>query len=405
MNAASRVSTSSRRRVSPVGVALLALLAAACKDSSETASLPTAAPGENVPGGSASGAEDAAAPPASSPRTYDFGALEIELFGSGARTEGVVVQHEGRLVYEKYAAGFDAEKRHITYSVSKSVGGALVGIAVDEGLLKLEDSVCKYVPARPGSDPTYCETKVDHVLRMSSGLAWEESYESDPAQSNVLQMLYGNEPDMGLYVATRPRAHPAGTFFYYSSGDANLLALVLKAAIGGKDMHTWAKEKLFDRAEMRSAIFEADRSGTLVFSSSCFLTVRDMARFGQLYLDDGMHGASRVLSSAWVQLTKTPAPTNLVPVPREAGVAGTGGSYGAAFWLNTATPTAAHDTYAYADAPSDMFGAQGHWGQMIFVVPSRKLVVARVGNDREPRFDPGLMMKLAAQTIDAGGRP
>ena len=381
-----------------------ALLAASCKDE------PGGAPGSSPPASETptTNAEasplDAGAGP-TTPRTYDFSALDKELFGAAWHSEGVVVQHEGRIVHEKYAAGFDANKCHITYSVSKSIGSALIGVAVEEGLLKLDDSVCNYVPQRSGMSPTFCETKVDHVLRMSSGLQWEEAYESDPAKSNVLQMLYGDQADMGLYAATRPRAHDAGSKFYYSSGDANLLALVLKEALAGKDMHAWAKEKLFDPAGISSALFEADRSGTLVFSSSAYMTVRDMARFGQLYLDDGMNGTKRVLSSSWVAFTKTPAPTNTTPVPREPGVAGTGGSYGAAFWLNAATPTAPPETLAYPDAPVDMFGAQGHWGQMIWMVPSRKLVVARVGNDRDPRFDPGPMMKYAAAAIDAGGTP
>lgn len=342
-------------------------------------------------------ANDAAPAP-----TYDFSALEQYLFGAKWVSEGVVVQHEGKIVYEKYAAGFDDKKRHITYSVSKSVGSALVGIAVNEGILKLDESICTYVPAPQGADATFCETKVEHVLQMRSGLQWQESYDN-PNKSNVLPMLYGDEPDMGLYVARQPRANKAGEKWLYSSGDANLLALALKNALAGKDMRAWAKEKLFDPAGLTSVFFEVDRSGTLVFSSSCFMSVRDMAKLGQLYLDDGMNGATRVLPSSWITYTHTPAPPVATPTPRTPGAApgDTGGSYGAAFWLNAAKPDAPADTLAYPDTPTDMYSAEGHWGQKIFIVPSRRLVVARVGNDRDPVFDSGPMMQKAVAAVDA----
>jgi CubicO group peptidase (beta-lactamase class C family) len=329
---------------------------------------------------------------------YDFKALEAYAFDGKWKTEGVVVMRDGQLVYEKYAAGFDATKRHITYSVSKSFGSALVGIAVADGVLKLEDTVCKYVPAPTGADPTYCETTIEHLLQMRSGLKWAEEYEDDPTTSNVLPMLYGDEPDMGAYVALRPRLAKSGEKWSYSSGDSNLLARALRSALAGKNMREWANEKLFKPAKLTSAIFEADRSGTLVFSSSIYLTPQDMARFGQLYLDDGMSGTTRVLSSDWVKYTAKPAPPVAQPTPRTAGG---GGSYGAAFWLNAATPTAPVDTLEMPHAPVDMYSAEGHWGQSIHIIPSKKMVVVRVGNDRGPNFDRDPMIAAAVAAVDA----
>ena len=337
--------------------------------------------------------------------TYDFKDLESYLFAGTWKTEGVVVMRDGQVIYEKYAAGFDAKKRHITYSVSKSIGSALVGIAVADGILKLEDSVCKYVPAPSGGDPTYCETKIEDLLHMTSGLKWAEDYETDPTTSNVLPMLYGDEPDMGAYVALRARIAKSGEKWSYSSGDANLLARALRGALAGKNMREWANEKLFGPAKLTSALFETDRSGTLVFSSSLFMTPQDMARFGQLYIDDGMSGATRVLSSDWVKYTVKPAPPVAQPTPRSAGE---GGSYGAAFWLNAATPSAAPDTLEMPHAPVDMYSAEGHWGQSIHIIPSKRLVVVRVGNDRDPVFDRDPMIGAAVAAVDAattgGGR-
>lgn len=360
----------------------------------------------STPGcGSAGGGDPAAAPApdgGASTLTYDFAPFDATAFAGKWQTEGVVVMHDGKVVYEKYAAGFDAQKRHITYSVSKSIGSALVGIAIGEGLMKLDESVCTYVPPPTGADPTYCDTKIDHLVRMTSGLGWVETYD-DPKTSNVLPMLYGDEADMGEYAARRPRAAKAGEVWRYSSGDANLLARALRGALKGRDMRAWAKEKLFSPAGITSAIFEADRSGTLVFSSSCFMTTRDMARFGQLYLDDGTRGGTRVIPSSWVKYTATPAPPVAQPKSRTPGMppGESGGAYGGTFWLNAASPNASPDTFAYPEAPADTYAAEGHWGQKIFVVPSRRVVVARVGNDRDPVFDPGPMVGAAVAAVDA----
>jgi CubicO group peptidase (beta-lactamase class C family) len=360
---------------------LLLATAVGCKSN---AAAPSGAPDAGLADADSGAPADAAPPPLS----YDFGALESAEFGGTWQTEGVVVLHRGALVYEKYAQGWTATMRHITYSVSKTIGGALVGIAIDKGLLAKADSVCKYVTPPVGADPKLCDTTIEHLLHMSSGLQWIED-ESDPTTSNTLELLYGNEPDMGAYVAAQPRSGPAGATFSYSSGDADLLALALKGALKGQDMRAWAQDQLFTPAGITSAIFEADHSGTLVFSSSCFMTPRDMARFGALFLTDGMNGATRVLPAGWATYAATPAPSVATPTSRssDAGT-GYGGSYGAQVWLNAASPTATQDTWEYPDEPVDGFQAEGHWGQKIVVVPSRQLVVVRVGNDRSPSFDP-----------------
>ena len=365
---------------------LLALGASACKD--EAAEAPVASP----------------SPVAVAPLAFDFNALEQVLFGGASKTEGAVVHHNGSIVYEKYAAGFDATNRHLAYSVSKSVGSALLGIAVGEGLMKLEDSVCRYVPAPTGADPTYCETTIESVVQMTSGLKWEESYE-DPATSNVLPMLYGDEADMGLYVAMRRRAGAVGKTWHYSSGDSNLLARALRSALGGKDMRAWANERFFVPAGLSSAVFESDRSGTLLFSSGVFMTPRDMARFGQLYLDDG---AAPVLPASWVAFTRTPAAAVATPTLRKSdALHERGGSYGASFWLNAATATAPPETMLYAGAPRDTFCAQGTWGQRICIIASRKLVIVRVGNDRKGFYDVGPALAAVVTAVDnvTGAKP
>jgi CubicO group peptidase (beta-lactamase class C family) len=327
--------------------------------------------------------------PLGATRSFDFAELDRFLFEGKWKTEGVIVQRDGVIVHERYATGFAPGTRHMSYSVSKSIGAALVGIAVRDGVLRTDASVCTYVTPPAGASSDLCSITIDHLLRMTSGGAWLESY-ANPA-SDVLAMLYGDQSDMGAYVAGRPRAAPAGSKWLYSSGSSNLLALALKRALGGRDMVAWAQEKLFGPAGMNSVVFETDRSGTLVFSSSAFLTPRDMARFGQLYLGEGEIAGTRILSPEWVAYSQVPAP----PVAQARGA-----SYGAGFWLNTARPTMSPGAWMYPDAPADLYSAEGHWGQKIIVIPSKKLVVVRVGDDRIAPFEASPMLEMIQRALE-----
>jgi CubicO group peptidase (beta-lactamase class C family) len=356
----------------PACAAFLLVLLAGCNSSSS--SPPASSPTDSGGG---------AGPDSGGPASFDFTAFDQELFGGNWVTDGALVMVNGQIAYERYANGYTASMRHITFSATKSIGSALIGIAVGKGLMATSDSVCKYVTPPPGADPTLCDTTIEHLLHMGSGLAWAEDYGADPSTSNVLQMLYGNQGDMGAYTASLARAAPAGSTFNYSSGDANLLALALKGALKGQDARAWANTVLFQPAGMASALFEEDRSGTLVFSSYCFLTLRDFATFGQMFLDDGLVNGIEVVPQSWIAYSVLPAPSVAQPTSRlqDAGP-GPGGSYGAQWWLNSATPTASSDTFEYPHAPPDAYEAEGHWGQHLVIVPSLKMVIARMGNDR-----------------------
>ena len=153
-------------------------------------------------------------------------------------------------------------------------------------------------------------------------------------------------------------------------------------------MRAWAKQYLFQPVGMNSVVFETDASGTLVFSSSCFMVLRDFAKFGQMFLDNGQVNGQQIVPQSWVAYSITPASSVSMPTPRaeDAGLGvtypGPGGSYGAQWWLNAATPTATPDTFEYPDMPADGYEAEGHWGQHLDVIPSLKMVIARMGNDR-----------------------
>lgn len=301
-----------------------------------------------------------------------------------------MILHQGRIVYEKYANGYDKDRRHVTWSVSKSFLNAIVGIAVREGKLSLDDSICKFQEVSWFPRAEHCDVRVRHLLEFRSGLAWKETYEGsdDPTSSDVLQMLYDKgSRDMGRYVAAKSLVCKPDECWNYSSGDSNYLGLVLKW-IYRADYPRLLQKELFDKLGMSTAIIEADRSGTFVFSSYVHASPRDLARFGQLYLRDGVWNGERLLPRGWVAYSSSTHMSGTVK-----NFAPGGGNGAASFWSNRPVPEHGFPI-SWKDAPSDTFAALGHWGQRVFVVPSRSTVLVRLGDTRDGSFDDNEFLRL-----------
>lgn len=299
----------------------------------------------------------------------------------GVRTDGVVIIYKGRLVYERYARGFDASKRHITWSVSKSFISALTGIAMDRGVLKLDDSICLHVKARRQES---CAVTVQNLLEFASGFDWREDYENGGSyqDSAVLAMLYGEgRGDMVSFVSGHVLSDAPGTAWRYSSGDATLLGGVLDAALRPSMGRDWPFMLLLDVLGMKSATWERDGKDVVVGSSFLHATPRDMARFGYFYLNDGCWQGQRVLPVNWVkQSTQVSKPIGLKSYER-----GPEDVQGWQWWINQPIP-GVQDTPPWPHVPGDAFAARGHWGQSITVIPSKDLVVVRTGDDRDGSF-------------------
>ena len=267
-----------------------------------------------------------------------------------------VVLHDGAVVAERYRNGFDAQTRLLSWSMAKSFTSAVLGLMVGDGRVDLEKPM--NVPEWQGDGRKAITLK--NVIQMQSGLAWNEDYGT---RSDVNLMLF-KQADMGLYALSKPLEHEPGTFWYYSSGSTNIVMRYLRDRfVSPDDFMTYIHERLFAPLGFQDAVFEPDMSGTPIGSSYVYATARDFARFGQLYLDDGCIGEERILPEGWVAFTATPASAS-------------GGQYGASFWLNRSK--------TYPDAPEDMFECRGHDGQEIFIIPSRKLVVAILGYSPKP---------------------
>lgn len=297
----------------------------------------------------------------------------------GIRTDAVLIVQGGRVVYERYARGFDPSKRHLTWSISKSVLDVVTGAAVGRGLIAEGDSICKHLPAARVR-PTSCPVTVGDLLAFGSGLAWKEVYENESNQaSSVLAMLYGEgHADMAAFVAGHEVRDPPGASWRYSSGDTTLLAGVLDGALRPTLGEAFAWKLVFEPLGVRSAAWERDVRGTLVGSSYLYATARDLARVGWLYLHDGCHAGTRLVPAGWVARSTSVPPAFLGRALRD----GAKEVPGRQWWVNRAVPE--RDVPApWPSAPADAFAALGHWGQSMTVIPSLDLLIVRFGDDRE----------------------
>jgi CubicO group peptidase (beta-lactamase class C family) len=274
-------------------------------------------------------------------------------------TRAIIVVHDGRIVAERYAPGFDKDTRLLGWSMSKSVTASLIGTLIASGQLKLDDPapVPEWTIA---GDPRHAIT-LRNLLNMSSGLAFKEPY--DPG-SDSTAMLFSSH-DMAGYAATRPLAHKPGTAWSYSSGTANILSRIAMMKSGGTlaSYEAYARAHVFGPAGMTSPVFEPDESGNFVGSSYLYATARDWARFGLMILDRGTINGTRVLPESFVDFVCAPAP------------AAPGGIYGGQFWRNGKFEKGAE----FPHLPADYCAAEGHNDQFVAVFPSRNTVIVRLG--------------------------
>jgi CubicO group peptidase (beta-lactamase class C family) len=282
--------------------------------------------------------------------------------GRVRRTTAVVVAHDGQLVAERYAPGYGPEVPMLSWSMAKSVTAALLAIEIGDGRLQLRAPAPVPEWSKP-DDPRHAIT-IDQLLRMSSGLAFDEHY---GAVNDVSRMLFLSG-DVGKFAAESELGAPPDSVWAYSSGTTNILARILRD-LHGNDLAAlvrFSRERLFDAADMTSAFIEPDASGSFIGSSFVFMTARDWARFGELHRNDGVWFGHRILPEGWVHYVTTPTPR--APL----------GQYGAHFWLNAGDPQDPSKR-PWPKLPTDTFAATGHSGQYVFVVPSMKLVVVRLG--------------------------
>jgi CubicO group peptidase (beta-lactamase class C family) len=281
------------------------------------------------------------------------------LAGPGMRA--IVVVHDGRIVAERYAGGFGRRTPQLGWSMTKSVTAGLIGLLVKDGRLDLTRSAAPFMHWAD-ADPRAGITIAD-LLAMSSGLRFNEAY---GAVSDVTRMLY-LEPDMAAFAAAQPLVNPIGAVWSYSSGTAVILSRILQDVVG-TDAPSFVNRRLFEPLGMASAVMETDEHGTLVGSSYLYATPRDWARYGLLLAQDGVWQGREILPPGYVAMMAAP-------------VAASGGEYGHGMLWRWPIPAAKPGQNAAAafTIPPDAFYMSGHDGQTVAIIPSKALVIVRLG--------------------------
>lgn len=278
--------------------------------------------------------------------------------GHLSATRGIIILYDGQLVAEKYAPGFDQYSRMPAWSMTKSITGSLIGILSKQNKLNINDAA----PVSQWKDTDKKNITIKHLLQQCSGLGYTENY-NRPSEATDMLFRKGN---MAAYITQLPLIHTPGTVFNYSSGNSNILSSIVRSATGEEQYQSFPYTELLHRIGMYSAQLEPDASGTYVGSSYCYATARDFARFGLLYYNNGKWNSEQLLPENWVK--EATQPYDADPLR----------NYGYQFWLNGFTDST-RTRRIFPSAPADLFYAAGYGGQYIFIIPSKKLVIVRLG--------------------------
>ncbi len=295
--------------------------------------------------------------------------------GKPRNTLGVVVVYNGEIIGEKYADGFNYKSRLMGWSMTKSLTNAIIGTLVKSGKLDLNNPA----PVAEWQNDERKNITLNDLMHASSGLEWNESYFLPGDFHN----MFMHSDDKGGYAASKKAEFKPNEVFEYSSGTTNLLSKIIRQAVGDSIYHRYPYENLFHKIGMYRTLLEPDASGTFVGSSYGYATARDWARFGLFFLNDGVWNNERLLPEGWVKYSSTPAPA--API----------GQYGAQWWLNAGAKEDPSKCY-HPGLPNEEYGAEGFEGQYIFIIPSKKLVVVRLGVSHTYDGKIELMQKIIA---------
>ncbi len=278
-------------------------------------------------------------------------------------TLSLVVVHDGQIIHERYADGFDVSTRTRTWSTAKSIAVTLIGMLADEGRLDLDESVdLEWLPRQssPETDPRH-DITLRHLLNMSSGLNTVDNRGMEYATGSGMSYWAGASSVRGAL--SRALIREPGTSWDYENYDTLLGVLAMKNAIGDDQAYLeYPRKALLDRIGMRNTLLSVDRFGDFIMSSQVYTNARDLARMGLLYLEGGVWDGERLLSEKWIDFVRTPAPAT----------AERGNQYGGQWWL---VPDNRNDV------PKSAYSTAGNRGQFTIVVPTHNLVIVRRGLD------------------------
>lgn len=289
-------------------------------------------------------------------------------------TFAVTVVYKDQIVAERFRNDFNPHIRFLSWSMAKSFTNAMVGAMVKDGII----DIYKPLNLKEWAKDDRKNITLDNLMHMNSGLEFNEKY-SKLKLTDATTMLLKNG-DMGDYAASKKQMTKPDSIWSYSSGSSNIVQYYLRSVIGNDDEYlAYPRKTIFNMTGMRSVIWEPDASGTFVGSSYLYATMRDYARFGMLYLHNGNWLGEQILPEDWVSYTTTPAD-------------GSGGEYGAFFWLNRSGE--------FPGLPEDLYFCDGYDGQRIFIIPSKQMVIVRTGCSPRGTIDWQAFLKGIVEAVN-----
>lgn len=334
-------------------------------------------------------ADESAATETSTVARPDIALLVDDLFSADVvgETRVVLVMHEGEIVAERYAPGYTADMRYISWSMAKTLTAILVGFLVEDGVLELDAPAP--IPEWQGEDDPRGAITLRHLLHMASGL--EHTEVNDPIwDSDTNRMLFtSGTDDMAAYAVSQPLEADPGEKFEYSSATTVILSRIIADALTDSEdpgeraaaYRRFAEQRLLGPAGISSVFFEFDASGTQIGGSLIHATARDWARLGEVMRTGQAPDGTQIVSPEWRTFMLTPSPLN--------------GEYGGQTWLNR--PGGVYETPVLFPnrAPNTLFAFNGHLGQYIMVSPEQGLTVVRLGNTPDSELREAVAMRLA----------
>ena len=288
------------------------------------------------------------------------------------RTRSLLVVYKDQIIAEKYAPGFNKNSKILGWSMTKSITATLFGILQKQGKIDINAPA----PIKEWANDERAKITINDLLHMNSGLEWEEDYSKI---SDATKMLFLAE-DMTKSQINKPLVGTPNAAWNYSSGTSNLLSGILRMQFKThQDYLDFWYAALIDKIGMQSMVVETDMAGNYVGSSYSWATTRDWAKFGLLYLHQGNWNGEQLFDATWAKYVATPT-------------IGSKGDYGGHFWLNAG----GH----YPDAPRDMYSANGFQGQKVFIIPSKKVVIVRMGLTEDAHFDFNGLLKGILESIN-----
>ncbi|MBA4747615.1 MAG: serine hydrolase [Sphingopyxis sp.] len=325
--------------------------------------------------------------PAAAPVKSPIDALFTDAEAMG-ETRALLILRDGKVIYERYGAGFNQDSKLISWSMAKSITGVLIGFLVADGRLAL-DAPAPVATWQRSGDPRGSIT-LRHLLNMSAGLEHVET--GDPAwEADTVTMLFGDgAADKAGFAEAKPAVAKAGEQFNYSSATSVILADILANTLapgaspaGRRDaVLGFIRGRLTEPLGMTSLTPEFDAAGTMVGGSIMHATARDYAKFGELLRRRGVAGDQRLLPESWIDFMLTPSPA----YP----------GYGGHIWLNRPRAEGETTRLLRGEGPNDLFACTGHQGQYILVSPSQQLTIVRLGISRDGDQLPNVREKMRA---------